>query len=88
MMELKNSILQAVHAYAPVFGAQPAAVWETAKEGAQKAADVLPESLEPVKHMIRKHPVIATCAVLALGGLLSTRVRALQKLEVVPADGK
>ncbi|HEY1187725.1 MAG TPA: hypothetical protein VGE74_08710 [Gemmata sp.] len=67
-MEIKNSILQAVQAYASVFGAQPAAVWETAKEGAQKAAEVLPESLEPVKNVLRKYPVLATCAVLAVGG--------------------
>lgn len=83
-----DNILQAVKSFAPVLGAQPVAVWDAAKEGAQKAADVLPESLEPVKNLIRKHPVLATCAVLAIGGLLSTRVRALQKVEVAPAGVK
>ena len=72
-MDVKNSLLQAFRTYAPVFGAQPAAMWDAAKEGAQKAADGLPEGLEPVKSLLRKHPVIATCAVLAVGGLLSAR---------------
>jgi hypothetical protein len=39
-------------------------------------ADFLPENLAPVKDLVRKHPVLATCAVLALGGLLSARVAA------------
>ena len=68
-----SSILRAVQSFAPVFGHHPAAVWDAAKEGAQKAAEFLPENLTPVKNLIRKHPVLATCAVLALGGLLSAR---------------
>ena len=58
---------------APALGAHPVSVWDAAKDGAQKAADVLPESLDHVKVLIRKHPVLATCAVLAIGGLLSVR---------------
>lgn len=68
-----GSIMRAVKAFAPVFGHHPTAVWDAAKDGAQKAADFLPESLDPVKVLVRKHPVLATCAVLALGGLLSAR---------------
>jgi hypothetical protein len=68
-----SSILRAVKSFAPVFGHHPTAVWDAAKEGAQKAADFLPENLAPVKDLVRKHPVLATCAVLALGGLLSAR---------------
>jgi hypothetical protein len=68
-----SSILRAVKSLAPVFGRHPTAVWDTAKEGAQRAADFLPENLAPVKDLVRKHPVLATCAVLAIGGLLSTR---------------
>lgn len=83
-----ENILQAVKSFVPVLGAQPVAVWDAAKEGAQKAAEILPESLEPVKNLVRKHPVIATCAVLAVGGLLSNRVRAIQKLEVVSTGEK
>jgi hypothetical protein len=71
-----NSILRAVQSFAPVFGHHPAAVWGAAKEGAQKAADFLPEHLAPVKALVRKHPVLATCAVLALGGLLSAKANA------------
>jgi hypothetical protein len=71
-MEAK-SIVQIVKTFAPVLGAHPVTVWDTAKEGAQKAADVLPESLGQLKTLIRKHPVVATCAVLAIGGLLSAR---------------
>jgi hypothetical protein len=54
-------------------------MWDAAKEGVQKGADILPESLAPVKILIRKHPVLATCAVLAIGGLLSGRKFAIQK---------
>lgn len=72
-MDSNNSIMQVVKTFAPALGAHPAAVWEAAKEGAQKAADVLPESLDQVKVLIRKHPILATCAVLAIGGLLSAR---------------
>ena len=68
-----SSILRAVQSFAPVFGQHPTAVWDAAREGAQKAADLLPENLAPVKGLVRKHPVLATCAVLALGGLLSAR---------------
>lgn len=71
-MEAK-SILQALKTFAPVLGAHPVTVWDAAKEGAQKTADVLPESLGQLKTLIRKHPVVATCAVLAIGGLLSAR---------------
>jgi hypothetical protein len=59
-----------------VFGHHPAAVWDTAKDGAQKASEFLPENLAPVKSLVRKHPVLATCAVLALGGLLSAKTNA------------
>jgi hypothetical protein len=72
-MDSNNSIMQVVKTFAPALGAHPAAVWDAAKEGAQKAADVLPESLDQVKVLIRKHPILATCAVLAIGGLLSAR---------------
>jgi hypothetical protein len=72
-MNTNNSLLQAVKLLTPAIGQHPTAVWEAAKEGAQKAADVLPESLDQVKVLIRKHPVLATCAVLAIGGLLSAR---------------
>jgi len=74
-----QGILQAVKALAPTLGAHPLSVWGAAKEGAQKAADVLPESLDQVKVLIRKHPVLATCAVLAIGGLLSARGLVSQK---------
>ena len=59
-----------------MFGSHPAAVWDAAKEGAQKAADFLPENLAPVRDLVRKHPALATCAVLALGGLLSAKANA------------
>lgn len=72
-MNANNSLLRAVETFAPALGQHPTAVWEAAKEGAQKVADVLPESLDQVKVLIRKHPVLATCAVLAIGGLLSAR---------------
>jgi hypothetical protein len=72
-MDSNNSIMQVVKTFAPALGAHPAAVWDAAKEGAQKAADALPESLDQVKSLIRKHPILATCAVLAIGGLLSAR---------------
>ncbi len=72
-MNANNSIMQAVKTFAPALGAHPVAVWDAAKDGAQKAADVLPESPDQVKALIRKHPVLATCAVLAIGGLLSAR---------------
>ena len=68
-----SSIRRAVQSFAPVFGHHPTAVWDAAKEGAQKAADFLPGNLAPVKELARKHPVLATCAVLAIGGLLSAR---------------
>jgi hypothetical protein len=68
-----SSILRAVQSFAPVFGHHPTAVWDAAKEGAQKAADFLPENVAPVKALVRKHPILATCAVLAIGGLLSAR---------------
>jgi hypothetical protein len=68
-----SSILRAVKSFAPVFGHHPTAVWDAARDGAQKAAEFLPENLAPVKTLVRKHPVLATCAVLALGGLLSAR---------------
>lgn len=71
-----SSILRAVRSFAPVFGGHPAAVWDAAKDGAQKAAEFLPENLSPVKDLVRKHPVLATCAVLALGGLLSAKANA------------
>ena len=72
-MNENNSIMQAVKTFAPALGAHPVTVWDAAKAGAQKAADVLPESLDHVKVLIREHPVLATCAVLAIGGLLSAR---------------
>lgn len=71
-----SSILRAVQSFAPVFGHHPAAVWDAARDGAQKAAEFLPENLAPVKNLVRKHPVLATCAVLALGGLLSAKAAA------------
>ena len=71
-----SSILRAVQSFAPVFGHHPTAVWDAAKEGAQKAADFLPENFAPVKALVRQHPVLATCAALALGGLLSARASA------------
>jgi hypothetical protein len=71
-----SSILRAVQSFAPVFGHHPTAVWDAATEGAQKAAEFLPENLAPVKSLVRKHPVLATCAVLALGGLLSAKTNA------------
>jgi len=70
---MNANIIQAVKTFAPALGGHPVNVWDAAKEGAQKAADVLPESLDQVKALIRKHPVLATCAVLAIGGLLSAR---------------
>lgn len=85
---IPDNILQAVKSFAPALGAQPVAVWDAAREGAQKAAEVLPESLGPVKNWVRKHPVLATCAVLAVGGLLSTQGRALQKVGATPAVAK
>ncbi len=74
-MDVTNGILQAVKDYVPVLGQQPVAVWNAAREGAQRAADVIPDGmgLEPIKHLIQKHPIIATCAVLAIGGFLSMR---------------
>lgn len=72
-MNPNTSILQAVKTFAPALGAHPVAVWDSAKEGAQRAAEALPESLDQVKALVRKHPVLATCAVLAIGGLLSAR---------------
>jgi hypothetical protein len=72
-MNANTSIMQAVKTFAPALGEHPAAVWDAAKQGAQKAADFLPDSLDPVKVLIRKHPILATCAVLAIGGLLSAR---------------
>ena len=68
-----STVLRALKDFAPIVGRQPTAVWHAAKDGAQKAADLLPESLDPVKVLVRKHPVLATCAVLAVGGLLSAR---------------
>jgi hypothetical protein len=72
-MNANNSILHVVKSFAPALGEHPTAVWDAAKEGAQKAADILPESLDQIKVLIRKHPILATCAVLAIGGLLSAR---------------
>lgn len=70
-MSLNSSLLQVVKQLAPALGAHPAAVWDAARHGSQKAADYLPESLDSVKGLIRKHPALATCAVLAVGGWLS-----------------
>jgi hypothetical protein len=72
-MDTTTAILRAVKELAPVFGGHPVAVWHAAKTGAQQAAEVLPEGLAPVKDLIRNHPVLATCAVLAIGGFLSAR---------------
>jgi hypothetical protein len=52
-------------------------VWHTTREGTQKAAEALPDvrGLTTVKEFVRRHPVLSTCAVLAvswyiLGGSL------------------
>ena len=72
-MDATIGIFRAVKELAPALSGHPIAVWHGAKTGAQQAADVLPEGLAPVKELVRKHPVIATCAVLAIGGFLSAR---------------
>ncbi|MBP3955628.1 hypothetical protein J8F10_10080 [Gemmata sp. G18] len=43
------NILQAVKTFAPALDGHPVNVWDAAKEGAQKAGDVLPESLDQVR---------------------------------------
>ena len=74
-MNAMNGLMQVVKEIAPALGGHPVAVWDTAKKGAQQVADVFPEGmgLDQVKVLIRKHPILATCAVLAVGGLLSAR---------------
>jgi len=73
MMSANSSILGVFKDMAPALAGHPVAVWHAARDGAQRAADVLPDAmgLDHVKALIRKHPIIATCAVLALGGYLS-----------------
>lgn len=84
---MEANILQAVKTFVPVLGAQPVAVWDAAREGAQRAADVLPDSLEPVKNLLRKRPVLATCVVLAVGGVLSGRLGRPKALAAPSTDG-
>lgn len=50
----------------------PIRAWDSAEEGTQELADVLPDmaGLESVKTFIRRHPVACTCASLALGYIL------------------
>ena len=78
-MDTSNALMRAVTSMAPSLGEHPAAVWDAAKAGAQRAADALPEGLDGLRDLIRKHPVLATCAVLAVGGLLSARGSAGRK---------
>ncbi len=75
-----NSIFRIVKELVPVFGGHPVEVWDRAKAGAQQTAEILPEVMQPVKHAIKKHPVLATCAVLAIGGFLSARGLAGRKV--------
>ena len=74
-MSQSNNIMGVVKAFAPSLAGHPVAVWHAAREGTQRVADVLPDSmgLDHIKALVRKHPVIATCAVLAIGGYLSGR---------------
>jgi hypothetical protein len=74
-MSTSSGILEAVKTLAPAFAGHPVGVWHAAREGTQRVADVLPDApvLDHVKALVRKHPILATCAVLALGGYLSGR---------------
>lgn len=47
----------------------PVRAWESAEEGTQELADVLPDmtGLHGVKSFIRRHPVASTCVALAVG---------------------
>ena len=73
---IQHNILHALKDLTPALAGHPVAVWQAARDGAQRVADVLPDAmgLEHVKTLVRKHPVVATCAVLALGGYLSSRL--------------
>jgi len=47
----------------------PVRAWESAEEGTQELADVLPDmtGLQGVKSFIRRHPVASTCVALTVG---------------------
>lgn len=47
----------------------PMRAWQSAEEGTQELADVLPDmtGLHGVKTFIRRHPVASTCAALTVG---------------------
>ena len=64
-----GGVVEAVREFAPALTGNPAAVWHAARRGTEAAAAALPDALglDHVKAFVRKHPVLATCIVLAIG---------------------
>jgi hypothetical protein len=64
-----TGVLEKVAKAGSVLRGSPMQTWQTAREGTQALASVLPEAdgLGSVKHFIRRHPVASACAALAVG---------------------
>jgi hypothetical protein len=67
-MSALGTVAETVKDVAPALTGNPAAVWHAAREGTERVADALPDTmgLDHVSDFIRRHPVVATCCVLAV----------------------
>ena len=67
--ENRGGVVETAREIAPALSGNPAAVWHAARRGTEAAAAVLPDALglDHVKAFVQKHPVLATCIVLAIG---------------------
>jgi len=76
-----GGVVDTLKEMAPAFTGNPVAVWHAAREGTQAVAAALPDTmgLDHVKDFVRRYPIVATCAALAVGyyvlggGLLGRR---------------
>ncbi len=64
-----TGILETVREMAPAVTGNPVAVWHAARVGTERLADELPDAmgLDHLKGFMRRHPVVTTCAALAIG---------------------
>ena len=64
-----SGVVEAARAFAPALTGNPAAVWHATRRGTEVAAAALPDALglNHVKEFVRKHPVLATSIVVAIG---------------------
>ena len=64
-----TGVLEKVSQVGSILRGSPIQTWQTAREGTQALANMLPEKkgLRSIKHFVHRHPVVSACAALAVG---------------------